>query len=239
MLRFRIHQIYIHSVHSNLIPLPKLTDPQLGILSGHLQEHDFNVRVGSKPNKRIALRGNQRISIDGELGLASSSVDMLDPIAPAVPGILAAPRVEGGSEARERVADRYFSLKSSGASVELQLFPRMESLRMWTNLREEGLSGLTPDEAVVIKHALGNASSASSVRCVTAQPRSGSRRLQVGRKLYYESVLSVSEFLSSLRTIDSGQIDSASYLPRDSIFVLSRLRLDTSLAPDELGEWCG
>jgi hypothetical protein len=237
MLRFQLHQIHISSIPRYYLPLPKMTDIQLEILSRHLEERGFSVRKGSKPGRWTALRGGQRISVDGGLGLASSGADTLDALAPAVPEILGAPKTEGGNAGRD-VAERYFSLKRSGASVELQFFPRMESLRTWTCLRREGLSGLTPDEAAVLKHVLGRAGT-SRVRCVTAMPRSGSRRLQVGRKLYYESALSIPEFLSSLRVIDSGRVDSASYLPRDSIFAMSKVRLDASLSADELGEWCG
>jgi hypothetical protein len=237
MLRFRLYQVHVPSLHRYFLPLPKLTDAQLTVLTAHLEGRGFNVRIGSGPSKRIALKGTQRISIDGQLGLAGSGADMLDALAPAIPGILAAPR-GGGNETRRDMAERYFSLKRSGTSTELQLFPRLESLRTWTCLRRDGLCGLTPDEAAVLKRVLGRASSASRVKCVTAKPRPGSRRLQVGRKLYYESAISVFEFLSSLRTIDSGQADSASYLPRNSVFALPRVQLDTRLTADELGEWC-
>jgi hypothetical protein len=240
VLRFRIFQIYISSVHRYLLPLPKMTDAQLGILSRHLGARGFNVRVGGKPGRRIALNGSQRISIDGGLGLASSSSDMLDALGPAVPEMLAASTEGGKTEAGQDPVDRYLSLKSSGGSVELQFFPRLESLRMWTYLRTDGLSGLTPDEAAVIEHVLGRAASGSSrVRCVTAKPRRDSRSLQVGRRIYYETTMPVHEFLSSLRTIDSPQVDSASYLPRDSVFVLSKVPKDTEISPGELGEWYG
>jgi hypothetical protein len=238
MLPFRLHQLHVPSLGRYFLPLPKLTGPQLTILVAHLEARGFNVRIGGGPSKRVALRGTQRISIDGELGLASSASDMLDAAAPAIPEILAAARAGSGSKTRQDMADRYLSLKRSGTSTELQLFPRLESLRTWTCLRRDGLCGLAPDEAAMLRHVLGRASSASRVECVTATPRRGSRRLQVGRNLYFESAVPVSEFLSSLRTIDSGQADSASYLPRDSVLALPVVRLDTSLAADELGEWC-
>ena len=90
----------------------------------------------------------------------------------------------------------------------------------------------------MLRHLLGAAPGGSRVTCVTAKPRRGSKRLQVGRNLYYESSIPVSEFLSSLRTIDAGNSDSASYLPRDSVLSVPRIRLDTRISPDELGEWC-
>jgi hypothetical protein len=236
MLRFRLHQVHVPSLQRYFLPLPKLTDAQLTTLTAHLEGRGFDVRVGGAPTRRIALKGAQRISIDGELGLAGSGDDVLDAIAPAVPGILDA-RGAGEKVTGHDVAERYFSLKRSGTSTELQFFPRLESLRTWTCLRRDGLCGLTPDEAVVLKHLFGKASSASRVECVTAKPRLGSRRIQTGRNLYYESTVLVSEFLSSLRTIDSMHADSASYLPRDSVFALHGVKVDTRLNADELGEW--
>jgi hypothetical protein len=236
MLRFRLRQLHVPSLGRYFLPLPKMSDVQLTILSSNLEERGFNVRPGSGPSKRIALKGTQRISIDGALGLAGSGADMLDALAPAVPALLASPRE--GTKAGADIAARYFSMKRSGASAELQLFPRMESLRTWTCLRRDGLCALTPDEAAVLRHVLGRASGASQVECVTARPRLGSRPLQVGRNLYYRSTVPVAEFLASLRTVDSDGAGSASYLPRDSVIALPGVRVEMRLDADELGEWC-
>jgi hypothetical protein len=237
MLRFQLHQVHVLSLDKYFLPLPKLSDLQVAALTAHLEGRGFSVRTGAGPTKRVALKGSQRISIDGGLGLAGSGADVLDAIAPAIPAILEL-RGAGGGATGQGVAERYFSLKRYGASAVLQFFPRLESLRAWTCLRRDGLCGLTPDEAAVLKRLFGKASGASRVRCVTAKPRLGSRRIQIGRNLYYESAVPVAEFLSSLRTIDSVRADSASYLPRDSIFTLRRMRVDTRLTADELGEWC-
>ena len=237
MLRFSLQQVYVPSLGRFFLPLPKLTNAQLEKLSAHLRARRFTVRLGSQPTKRVALRGTQRIAIDGALGLASSGADLLDAIAPAVPDLLAAPRPGAGKVGGDEAAS-YFSMKGSGASSQLQLFPRMESLRTWTCLRRDGLCGLTPDEGVVLKHLLGRASGVSNVECVTDRPRPGSKPLQVGKNVYYQSTIPVAEFLSSLRTIDSGSTTSATYLPRDSVLALPRARLDTRLTADELGEWC-
>jgi hypothetical protein len=237
VLSFRLHQVHVPSLQRYFLPLPKLSEGQLTSLTAHLEVRGFDVRTGGGPAKRIASKGAQRISIDGELGLASSAADTLDAIAPAVPAILAA-RGSGRRGTGHRAAsERYFSFKRSGSSVELQFFPRLESLRTWTCLRKDGLCGLTPDEAAVLKHLFGRASSASRVECVTGKPRPGSKRIQAGRNLYYESSIPVRDFVSSLRTIDSTGADSASYLPRDSVFALRRVKVDTRLDADELGEW--
>jgi hypothetical protein len=237
LLRFQLQQLHVPSLGRYFLPLPKLTDAQLRLLSVHLDGRGFGVRLGGRPSKRIALKGAQRIAIDGALGLATSAADMLDALAPAIPPLLSLRRQEAGRASTD-AAVLYFSLKRSGASTELQLFPRMESLRTWSCLRRDGLCGLTPDEAAVLKHLLGRASGSSQLECVTANPRQGSSAFQVGRKLYYKSTMPVAEFLDSLRTIDSGGADSASYLPRDSVISLPGVRVDTHVPPAELGEWC-
>jgi hypothetical protein len=237
MLRFRLHQVHVPSLERYFLPLPKLADSQLADLSSHLKARGFTVRGGSNKGRVVALKGTQRIAVDGALGLASSSADLLDALAPAIPDLLGYPRQEAWKVTRD-VAARYFSLKRSGTSAKLQLFPRLESLSTWTCLRKDGLSGLTADEAAVLKHLLGKAQAGSQIECVTARPRKGSSPLQIGRNLYHRSAIPVTEFLSSLRTIESGAEGLASYMPRDSVIALHRVRIDTRLVAEELGEWC-
>jgi hypothetical protein len=237
LLRFKLHQLHVPSLGRYFLPLPKLTDPQLRFLSSHLEGRGFSVRPGSGPRRRVARKGAQRIAIDGALGLAASGDDVLDALAPAIPPLLAFGRQEPGGRNAHQAAS-YFSLKRSGASAELQLFPRLESFRTWSGLRRDGLCGLTPDEAAVLKHILGEVPGSSQLWCVTAKPRPGSGAIQEGRRLYYRSTMPVAEFLDSLRTIDSEGAESASYLPRDSIISLPPVRIDTRIMPTEIGEWC-
>ncbi|HYW81782.1 MAG TPA: hypothetical protein VFB30_00905 [Spirochaetia bacterium] len=237
MLRFQLRQLYVPSLSRYFLPLPKLTGAQMRLLSAHLEGRGFGIRPGRGLKGRVAAKGAQHIAIDGALGLATSTGDLLDALAPAIPPLLALGSREAGKSGADAAA-LYLSLKRSGASVELQLFPRMESLRTWSCLRRDGLCGLTPDEAAVLKHLLGRASGSAHVECVTARPRQGSRALQEGRRLYYRSEVPVAEFLDSLRTIDSDGADSASYLPRDSVISLPRVRVDARIQPAELGEWC-
>ena len=237
MLRFQLQQLYLPSLSRYFLPLPKLSDAQLTLLCAHLEGRGFGVKPGRRPKWRVAEKGGQRIAIDGALGLATSASDLLDAVGPAIPTLLALGSREVG-RARADAAPLYLSLKRSGASSELQLFPRLESLRTWSCLRKDGLCGLTPDEAAVLKHVLGRASGSSQVECVTARPRQGSRALQEGRRLYYRSELPVPEFLDSLRTFDSDGADSASYLPRDSVLSLPGVRIGTRVPRAELGEWC-
>jgi hypothetical protein len=237
MLRFRLHQVHVPSLGRYFLPLPKLTDSQLVAVSSHLRARGFSVRHGSRRSKLVALRRTQRIAVDGALGLASSSADMLDALAPAIPELLASLWV-GTGKATAEVAARYFSIRRSGTSVKLQLFPRLESLGTWTCLRRDGLCGLTPDEAAVLRRLLGRVATGSHLECVTARPKRGSRPFQIGRNLYHRSRIPVTEFLSSLRTIDSAAAGSASYLPRDSVIALPSVRVDTGVFAEDFGEWC-
>jgi hypothetical protein len=237
MLRFTLHPVHVPSLGRHFLPLPKLDAAQLAGLSSHLEARGFKVRRRGSRAKMVAVKGAQRIAVDGALGLASSSADMLDALAPAIPHLLASPR-GAGVRLTADAALRYFSLKRSGTSARLQLFPRLESLRTWTCLRRDGLCGLTPDEAVVLRHLLRRASPLSLIQCVTAGPRQGSSPLQIGTNLFHRATVPVTEFLLSLRTIDSGDADSASYLPRGSVIELRGTRIDTSLEAEELGDWC-
>jgi hypothetical protein len=238
LLRLRLHQVHIPSLHNYFLLLPKLTEVQLDVLSSHLEGRGFRVRKVGGQMKLLALMRTQRISVYGRLGLASSGTDLLDAIAPAVPGLLRAARA-GKRKTGQELADLYFSVKGFGISRELQFFPRLEALRSWTGLRKDGLSGLAPDEGTVLRRVLGRAPSDSLVTCVTAGPKPNSKVIQVGRNIYYESSIPVSEFLSSLRTVDAGNSESASYLPRNSVLSVPQIRLDTHLTAEELGEWCG
>jgi hypothetical protein len=237
LLRFQLRQLYVPSLDKYFLPLPKLTDAQVALLTSHLEGRGFGVRRGSGPRRQVAAKGSHRISIDGALGLAASAADLLDALAPAIPSLLAL-RPQATGRASADVSALYLSLKRSGPSTEVQLFPRLESLRTWSCLRRDGLCGLTPDEAAVLRHLLGRASGSSQLECVTARPRQGSRALQEGRRVYYRSTVPVAEFLESLRTTDSDGADSASYLPRDSVLFLPGVRIDARIPPAELGEWC-
>jgi hypothetical protein len=237
MLRFTLHQLYVPSLGKYLLPLPKLRPEQLTLLSAHLEGRGFEVRPGGRRGRQLARKGAQRISIDGALGLAASGEDMLDALAPAVPSLLACGNPGGGVTGPSAC---YFSLKGYGGSAKVQLSPRVESLTTWTCLRRDGLCGLTPDEATVLGRLLARAPRSFRVDCVTSKPKQGSKGLQVGRNVYYRSSVPAADFLSSLRTIDTGAegTDCCTYLPRDSVIALRGLRVDMNDVAKELGEWC-
>lgn len=197
-----------------------------------MQSKGFRV-ARARSGRVIAVRGDRRIMVDGPLGLATSSVDLLDALAPAVPAILGS-REKG--EDRPDALPRYASFKRSPRGVEVQLFTRMESSRTWTSLRREGLCGLTPDEALAIR-AIAGPSQRYEVECVTDRPQEGSKPIQIGRRVYYRSSLPVSAFLGQLRTTDA-EPAAGCYLPRNSLLSLPARSSTPRLEPELLGEWC-
>ena len=237
LLKFRLHQLYVPSLGRYFLPLPKLTKTQLEMLSRDLKVRGYAAHDGVMPFKLTAVRGSHRIASDGWLGLAGSNGDMLDAIAPSIPALLASPTILGVKAASDEAAV-YYALKRAGASTRIQLFPRMESMRMWGALRKDGLCGLTPDEAAVVKGVLGNVSSAARLECVTSMPREDSKPIQVGTHVYFQTSISMPEFLRSLMTIDSSGRGPASFLPRGSVLVVPHLAGEPRFVGEEVGEWC-
>jgi hypothetical protein len=148
-------------------------------------------------------------------------------LAPAVPGII--------SQKKKRVkGNPYFHEVKSSA---VRLLPRLEAMRLWTGLRRDGESGLTDDEAFVIRHLLEGLD--SDVDCVTDFPTEKAVPIRVGRIQYYRARLPAQEFASSLATV-SRKGQRGAYLPRDAV-----LRLDQEIPKANLkipwralGEWC-
>lgn len=235
MLRFRLEQLYLASLDKWFLPLPKMGGRPLSVLSEHLESGGFRVRRRSGTDKLMATRGSFRISVDGRLGLASSGGDMLDALGPAIPKLLESGK--GSVSSSKDVSALYVSSRRSRGRTLLQLLPRLESLRTWTCLRREGLSGLTADEAVALKSALRFAPPGGTLTCVTVTPRGGSSPFQVGPRMFFRSVLPVTDFLSSLRTMGSVGSDSA-FAPRDSVIEVKGPPVQGRVTAGELGEWC-
>ncbi len=225
MPRYEVHQIYLEGLERYYLPLPKLTSRQLQALEKRLATKGFRVK-----NDGYTLNAEDRFRRMTILrsGLAWSSGELLDALAPAMPSLLSIPRepVEGNP---------YFTAKKLNDGFELQLFPRMEGLRIWTELRRSGLSGLTPDEKAAVSEALLD--SDQNVECVTDYPTEGCSVLLVGGMQYYRSSVPAGEFASMLRTVSSSSPRSC-YLPRSSL-----IRVRTGSPPgfptaEGLGEWC-
>jgi hypothetical protein len=132
---------------------------------------------------------------------------------------------------------RYFAVKRiDSRRVQIQLFTRLEGLRTWTELRKAGLCGLTPDEKSVIVSLLEGA--AGTVECVTDFFSEASSPMRFARRQYYRSVISIDEFVSTLRTVSRSSRRNC-YLPRESILrVRVKERFDIHPVLDGLGEWC-
>ncbi|MDA4122782.1 MAG: hypothetical protein OK456_06340 [Thaumarchaeota archaeon] len=232
MLLYRVHQIHLEGLDRYYLPLPKLNTSQLSYLSQNLQNRGFRVKVG--PRLLRASASSINLSVDPG-GLSWSSKEVLDAITPAIPRLLAFPRetVAGGPLDKHLL---YFRAKRvRGRKYDVHLFTRMESLHTWTELRKEGLCGLTPDEKKVIGSLL--ASAEGTVECLTDYVSEDSSPVQFERRQYYRSTIPVAEFLSTLRSVSEASKRN-SYLPRESIL---RVTLDETTAQpslDGLDEWC-
>jgi hypothetical protein len=228
MLRYGVHQFFLESVGRYLLPLPKLGSEHLRAIAEHLARNRFEVSVGRTLRARWR---EQRISVDPS-GLASSNVSLLDALAPCIPDLL--------REEKVRVdLNPYFVIKKAADSFYVQVFTRMEGRRIWKELRRIGECALTPDEHHLIQALLAH--SVGRVNAVTDFPTETGVQFRVGRRNYFNSVLDVKEFASSLRVMGKmGQKNS--YLPVNSILILSGLVVPSGhavrLAFDELGEWC-
>jgi hypothetical protein len=225
LLRFELHQIRLEGPRRYYLPLPKLSEFQLELVAARLLRSGLSVR---RTQGRVAAEGDEGTTVISQSGLASSNSDMLDLLSPAIPPLLDAPKEPSAS-------NPYFAAKRRGDSFEIQLFARMEGLRLWSELRKEGKCGLTPDEKEVITHLLARAE--GSIQCVTDYPTDGCSLMRFGRKQYYRSLLPVREFSSRLRVIDSQSVKN-SYLPRSSVLKLKTRSIPSLRSGPELGEWC-
>lgn len=207
------------------LPLPKFSEPQLEALAARLIRSGLSVRMNQG---RVRVKSDFGTTIISQSGLAWSKSDMLDVLSPAIPDLLGFPKEPVSS-------NPYFAAKRLGDWFEIQFFTRMEGLRLWSELRREGESGLTPDEKQVISHLLISAE--GSVECVTDYPNDECSVIRVGRRQFYRSLLPAGEFASRLRTIDS-QSAKNSYVPRTSVIRIRARSLPSVRFGPELGEWC-
>ena len=69
MLRFRLHPVHVPSLGRHFLPLPKLADAHLAILSSHLEARGFSVRLGGSKGKLVAVQQ--------ELGQVNQSLQVI------------------------------------------------------------------------------------------------------------------------------------------------------------------
>ena len=232
MLNFRLQQLYLERKHKYFLPLPKLNDEQLRILSERLVRLGYKLRAGWKVR---ASMGSAVLWFERG-GIAYSSSDLVDPIAPIIPKVL---EVEKKRVTPRSLSEMYYATNCEGKSLRVRFNTRIESLSTWKELRVVDESGLTPDEALVLKVLLGRAK--GSVRVVADYPNETARIIQIGRRLYFDSSLDVDEFRANLRIL--GQRNQRNtYLPRNCMLDLANFKLpeadELSKLSSELGEWC-
>lgn len=225
MLRFTLHQIHLEGPEGFYLPLPKLTGEQMRTLEVRLLSNGYSVKTDA--GKLRAEGGSGKITIVRS-GLARSAGEMLDALAPAIPELLLLPR-------EPTSVNPYFVVKKFHRGFEVQFFPRMEGLRLWTALRQAGECGLTPDEKTVVSQVLHDVD--QPLECVTDYPTEGCSVLQLEKEQYFRSLVPAEEFVSRLRTISSSSAKNC-FLPRSSIIRVNTETLPSNLMGDELGEWC-
>jgi len=225
LLKYEVHEMHVEGMDRYYLPLPKLTLGQLQAFEERLASSGFSVRREGDLLK--AEDTSYRITISRS-GLASSGCEMLDAISPAIPGLSRFPR-------EPVAANPYFTAKKMQGGFEVQFFPRMEGLRIWTALRKEGKCGLTPDEKAAISQVLLGTD--QPIECGTDYPTEGCSLLQTGRKQYYHSSVPSSEFASRLRTVSNSYTKNC-YLPRSSVVKVKTKSLPTFHLGEALGEWC-
>lgn len=226
MLEFEVRQLYLEREERYYLPIPKLSPAQLGFISDDLISRGFSVARGERISGRSS--DGTRFTIS-PVGLAWSSAELLDSVVPSIARVLSFPGVKTKT-------NPYYALKKGHGGFEVHFFPRLEGLGHWTSLRNQGESGLTPDEAVVIQYILRDAE--ETLDCVTDYPTEGSTPTQAGRHQLYRSRVPASEFASNLRTIATKSSRNV-YLPRTSVLGLRHRPRPLDGPPQpELGQWC-
>ncbi|TMP97969.1 MAG: hypothetical protein E6K99_08260 [Thaumarchaeota archaeon] len=230
--RFTLHQAFIRGDGRYYLPLPKLNRVQRDTIAARLTRIGFRVGGGERLK---AYSSAGFIHINGS-GLATSNMDLFDPLVPLIPELL---RVKREEVALDELASMYFAAKRRGGTLHLRLSVRAESLGLWRKLRAAGESLLTPDEASVLKLLLRDAR--GRVEAVTDYPTEGSRVRQIGGRLYYLSAIEPEEFASNLRTVEGPRRRNA-YMPSSATLSLGRPRPPTRSELmrllSSLDEWC-
>ncbi len=210
--------------------LPKLNEAQTGAMAKRLEQKGYT--IGSS-RVMVARKGSQTIRVS-PVGVCWSSSDPADVVGPLLPELLAMPKEK---TALELLSELYFTLERRGESTTLRLVTRMESGSTWRALRSMGECALTPDEWAVATLLFGKSS--EEVPLVTDFPNSGARTRVIGRRQYYESMLSATEAAATLRTGKEAQRNS--YLPSTGLVVTGKVKVtrETLLRVFRgTGEWC-
>lgn len=209
--------------------LPKLNGKQLIILQDRLKKIDFS--LGYRRHY-IAKKGRVLLHID-PLGICSSSVDPTDFIAPEIPELLSTQKEKVNKSVLEGM---YFDIVKRGRKIALRFKTRIEHGYTWSMLRKKSLSGLTPDEYLVITSTLRQCK--GKIRTLTNYPEEDFKIRIFGSIQYYDVELPLEEFCSNLAYINSKGRRSC-FLPRNNTVYLESI--DTKrigINSKDLGEWC-
>jgi hypothetical protein len=227
-----MRQVYLEKKNRYFLSLPKLNDTQLEILSERLTTIGYKLRAGSKVK---ASMGSSVLWLESR-GVAYSTSDLLDQIAPIIPRLL---EVKKSRVTPRSLVNMYYATRSDAKSVRIRFNPRIESMSIWRALRGADESGLTPDEALVLKVLLSHAR--GRIQAIVDYPNEGAGMIQIGRRVYFDSSLEVAEFVSNLRILGQKNRRNA-YLPRNCMIELNTFELprveDLNELSEELGEWC-
>lgn len=231
-MRFNLHQVVLEAGGLYFLPLPKLNLSQRGAIAARLKDLGYRLNIG-RVLRASSSSGFLRVDSSG---LATSNLDMLDPLAPIIPHLLEAKKESVPSDV---LAGMYFDVRGARRKHIVRLKVRAESSTLWRELRAANESLLTPDEATAVRFLLSRAE--GRVEVVTDYPTEESKVRQIGRRVYFSSMIDVAEFASNLRTVE-GQKPRNAYLPTSAVLGLQHFHAPTEdelvRVLDDLGEWC-
>lgn len=232
LLPFKLHRFKFGEEERFFILLPKLCTQQVNIITQRLTGTGFAV---SHPKSLRAVKGSVTINLD-PMGLCWSNEDVTDVIAPIIPRML---MVQKQVTPLRDLRNHYFDLKRIREGYVVRFSSRMESSRLWENLRATDQCALTPDEHFVFRALFNYASGA--VRLLTDYPTNNSAVKRMGRRQYYESEVTTSEAASNLRMVGPRGTRNT-YLPKDGLIRFQGMRLPSTYEMtklfEDLGGWC-
>ncbi|MDG6954922.1 MAG: hypothetical protein JRN33_08105 [Nitrososphaerota archaeon] len=230
MIPFKVHQLLIGGRY--VLPLPKLSSPQQRFLAAEIEKKGFAVR--QEAGSVTATSRGYTVHLE-QAGYCWSSKDPSDLILPLVPDLLAFPKER--VHARE-FSQMYFSSFFADGVPSVKARPRLETASNWRRLRASGDCGLTPDERLATAKLMASADHVGPL--VTDFPTDESPPMIIGRRLYFQSLVSGAEAGAALRAVGETKPRNC-YVPRDGIFRNFEPSLAMKCASEvalEAGEWC-
>jgi len=230
LLQFKVHQLDLGGRHYLL--LPKLSPSQLKVIGEGLEARGFRVR---KSRHLVARKGRDSLRILPS-GYASSSMDLVDVIAPLVPSLLTTPKEPASLEF---LSSLYFTIGQE-VPVGVRLMPRMESGRLWDLLRRGRTCGLAPDEHKVASTLIEGS---DSVLNATADfPFEGASTRVLGATRYYLGRLPSKDYAARLTRAGSvGHRNS--FLPRSGLVTFRGCKIPSRVKLievfEDIGDWSG